>query len=214
MRHLFAMATAGAALLACASGARAQPPGGPMPPEIQAGMKAWQKWQASHKNITALQQTMRGIHVLERDKATRLSKTQSRKLLDILHTWRPKKTLTDAQAASINKQITGMLTTAQRKALTRGPAGPGGPMPGGPPPGGMGGPPPGGPGSPPPEGVGGPPPSGFGPRPDRPAMNPGDFPRPKEYNPLNPDTLPFARMRAMERQLLDELTVALKKRVQ
>jgi hypothetical protein len=219
MKHWLLTAVAIATTLASAPGVRAQPPGGPMPEEIRARMQAWQKWRSTHKNVTALQQTMHGIQMLERDQATRLSKAQARKLLGILHTWRPKKTMSDAQAEAVNKQIAGMLTPAQRKILTRsrGPEGPGGPPPGGmggpPPPDDMGGPPPGGPGGPLPGGMGGPPPSGFGPRPDRPSMSPRDFPSPKEYNPLNPDTLPFVRAREMEKRRLDELTISLKKRV-
>ena len=168
-------AAAGLALLAVSAGAQGTgrggfpPPPPPPSPQMRAKFQAWQKWQGSHKNVTALQQTLRGLQDLERDPQTRLNKKQSGIVLAVLNRWRSQPVLTDAQAQQVVQQMRAPLNRAQIKTLAMFPAGPrgfGGPPPGGPgspppppPPGGFGGPPPGGPGGPPPPGgrFGGPP---------------------------------------------------------
>lgn len=217
LRTLVTAAAAGC--LTVAIGRAQPPPGGKMPAAMQTKMKAWQKWRKTHQGITALEQTMRGVEMMERDKKTRLSKSQAKTVVSLLKTWRHKAVMTNAQALQVNKRITSTFTVPQLKqialgasAAKRGQGGPGGM--GGPPPGGMGGPPPGGmggppPGGPPPGGMGGPPPGG----PGGPPPGGGAFPNPKDYNPLNPDSLPFPPERQRTQWMLDNLTRDLTARV-
>ena len=178
---------AAAALLIGAS-AHAQRPGGfggpPMPPEMQAKMKAWDIWRGTHQNVVSLQRTLGGLTRLEDTPATKLTKPQAKAMLAVLKKWQAKPSITDAQAKQINTQLTGLLSTAQRQQMTV--AGPGR----------------GGFGSGRPSGFGRP--GGFGGRPEgrpgggfgRPGgFNPASFPAPREYNPLNPATQPVERMR-------------------
>lgn len=177
--------------------ALAQRPGGgpPMSPEVQARMKAWQKFRETHKNLTSLQQTMAGLEAMEKDPRTRLTKAQAKTVVGVLKTWRNKPVMTDAQALAVNKQITAPLSVAQLKkiATAREARGMGANRrPGG----GQGGPAAGG---------------GQG----RPGANqtrtfdPSRFPAPREYNPLNPSTIPMERMREQAAKRLDTLTKAL-----
>jgi len=197
-------ATFALACLAAPFAGAQRPQGGGPPPEMRAKMKAWETWRAKHKNVTAIEQTLAGLDMMERDTKTRLTKAQAKKILPVLKAWRTKPVMTDAQARAVNKQITAPLTVAQLKKIAAAPAsgqrgsggsggrgGRGGPGMGGPPPGGTGGRPP-----------GGPPRDG-----KRPAM-----PSPKEYNPLNPNTLPFEQMRPMAKQRLDGLIKTLAQR--
>lgn len=200
------MALTAVALGVLATGVLAQPGGGggQMTPQMRAQMQKWQRWNEKHKNVQALQRTLRGIDELERDPATRLNKAQARQALAVLNKWRTKPVMTDAQAKAVNQQLTASLTTAQIKKLAtaggrRGGFGGGGG--GGRRPGGGGG------------GFGG---GGGGMRPGggRPggAGGPGAIPAPKEYNPLNPNTLPFAGMRPRAQQRMKQLTASLQAR--
>lgn len=152
--------------------------GGQMPPEMQAKMRAWQKWRENNKNIVALQQTMMSLRELENDPKTQLTKAQAKKILSVIKAWRNKPVMTNDQARVVMKQLTAPLNEAQLKKMATAPRfGQGGRgfgggfRPGG---GGGGGFRPGGPG--------GGRPSGF------------QMPDPKPYNPLNPDSSPFAKM--------------------
>jgi len=135
------------------------------------------------------------------------------------------------------RKLTAMAAARRGPGTSGGPGGPGGPPPpegdfGPPPGGGPGGPsgsggfgpPPGGggfggPGGPPPGmGSGGGPP---GPPPDGGSSGPGgpggppdmaSFPSPREYNPINPETLPFERMRPAAKKMVDGLIARLKSR--
>lgn len=205
LRWLLPVATAG--FLTAAIAQAQAPPQGKMPAGMQSKMKAWQKWRKTHQGITALEQTMRGVEMMERDKKTRLSKGQAKTVASLLKVWRHKPVMTNAQALQVNKRISATFTVPQLKqialgasAAKRAQGGPG--MMGGPPPGGMGGPPPGGMGGPPPGGMGGPPPGG----PGSPPPGGGAFPNPKDYNPLNPDSLPFPPERQRMKWMLDNLT--------
>lgn len=210
-----AAVVAGLALLAMSSAAQGPggggfpPPPRQPPPQMMAKIQAWQKWRDSHKNVTALQQTLGNLQGLERDPQTRLNKKQAASILGVLNQWHSQPAITDPQARQILHQIKAPLSMAQIKILATPPAerrGFDGPPPGGfggpPPPGRFGGPPPpsegrfGGP----PGGRGGPPPGG---------MRPGTFPSPKDYNPLNPSTLPFKRQIPRATQRLADLKAAL-----
>ncbi len=171
-----------------------------IPPEMQARMRAWQKFRDSHKNVFALQRTVGALEELEKDKKTQLTKAQAQKILPVLKAWRGKPVMTDAQALKVNKQITAPLSLAQLKKVaasgdrrTRRPGGPGGFN-------GTGGQP----------GAGGAR-AGAGNRPrgnagNAPRFDASRFPAPKEYNPLNPNTIPMERQRTRAKQSLDNLT--------
>lgn len=178
------------------------PPGGGMPPGMGGQFQAWRQWGDKHRSLMTLGRTVRGLGMLDRDPTTKLSAAQAKQILPVLRAWRHKPTMTDAQAAQVNHQITATLKPAQiqKLAARRGPGG----GPGGRPPGG--GPRPGGFGRPPggfggrPGGFGGPPPpGGFG----------GTPPTPKAFNPLNPDTSPFARARPRQAGQLDSMIASL-----
>jgi len=171
----------------CVSVVSAQAPGGvQMTPEMQSRMKAWAKFRDTHKNISSLQQTLFGLSELEKDPKTKLTKSQAKTILGVLQPWRKKPVMTDAQALKLNKQITGTLTQSQLKKIVAAPRI-------GQRSGGM---------RRPPEGA-----PGAGTRGDRPRQfDPSKFPMPKEYNPLNPDTIAQERMRTMAKQRMNELT--------
>jgi len=169
-------------------------PGGPggfsMPPEMMAKIRKWRQWRENHKNYDALQQTLMGFREIENDPRIQLSKDQAREILKVIKAWQGKPRLTDDQARQVNVALTKGLNDQQLKKIAtvrlpgrggRGFGGGGGGFGGGRPGGG----PPG----------GGPPGGG---RPGGPGGGPGGrpnftFPDPVEYNPLNPDTNPFAK---------------------
>lgn len=220
------MAVAVLLLMATSAGAQRPGPGGfpPPSPQMRAKFHSWQKWGATHKNITALQRTIRGLDRLEQSPTTRLNKQQAHAVLTVLNKWRTRPTLTDAQAQQVVHQIKANLNVAQARQMAAASGPPpgmfGGPPPGGfrgppsggfrgPPPGGFRGPPPGG-FRRPPGGFGGPPPPGrFGGPPPPGRFNPASFPSPREYNPLNPKTSPFARDTARAQQRLAALMATL-----
>lgn len=171
----------------CVSAVSAQAPGAPqMTPQMQARMKAWTKFRDTHKNVSSLQQTLFGLSALEKDSKTKLTKAQSKTILAAIQPWRKKPVMSDAQALKLNKQITGTLTQSQLKKIITAPR-----M--GQRSGGMRRPSAGAPGT--------------GTRGDRPRQfDLSKFPMPKEYNPLNPDTLPQERMRTMAKQRMADLT--------
>lgn len=203
MKTLLGALAMGAVLGSAALPVLAQGPFGGMPPEIQAKMKAWQKWRENHKHITQLQQTMMGLRAMERDPKTQLTKAQARHILQVINAWKNKPKMTDDQAAVVAKQLTAGLTRDQLLVIATTPqfgrGGRGG-FGGGMRPGGAGGP--GGPGGPRP---GGPP-----------RFDPSRFPDPQDYNPLNPATMPFAKanpqMAARIKQGMDEFLKALQAR--
>jgi uncharacterized membrane protein YgcG len=170
-------------------------PGGFQPtPEMRAKFAAWQKWREANKNLSNLQTMFIQVQQMDKDPQVQLTKPQAGKMLTILKTWRSKPTMSDDQAKQVSKAIGGMLTDKQLKKMStiqpfggmrRGGGGFGG---GGGRPGGGGG--------------GGRPGGGF------------TFPDPPKngYNPLNPDTLPFERMRPMAKKAIDDFTADLQKR--
>jgi len=194
MRRTWTTLAAAAAILAAVS-AHAQNPFNLTPQQqaqLQAKRKAWEKWRDGHKNVTALGQTMMGFAALETDPKTALTKDQAKKIVPILKTWRTKKAISNEQALSVNKALTAPLTDAQLKriATARG-FGRGGP------------------------GFGGGARMGGGNRQgdgNRPRFDISKMPDPKDYNPLNPDTLPFEGMRAQAKQRMDKLIADLSKR--
>src|ERR1051326_4065459 len=95
-----------AVVLAIAPAAFAQGPGGPggpggfnPSPEMQAKMKAWQKFRENNKHLDQLGRTVRGLGRLEEDPKTAFTKDQAKKLVGIFKQWRNKPTMTDEQAA-------------------------------------------------------------------------------------------------------------------
>jgi hypothetical protein len=180
-----------------ASGALAQNPFNLTPQQqaqLQAKRKAWESWRANHKNISALGQTLMGIGTLESDPKTALTKDQAKKIVPVLKTWRNKPKMSDEDALKVNRAITSPLSDMQLKKIATAPRfGRGGPgfgggarMGGG-------------------AGAG----QGGG---QRPAFDISKFPDPKDYNPLNPDTLPFEQMRPQAKQRIDKLIADLTKR--
>jgi hypothetical protein len=198
-------------------------PGGMQPPPgMAANRKAWDVWHSTHKNVRALQHTIHALQTVEQDPQARLSKAQAHAILAIITPWRARSVMPDSQAKQIDRQIRAVLNPAQaRKLAAFRPWGDHGGPPhgghgwgsaggyGGPPPGGMGGPPPDGFGGPPPGDHGGPPPGGMGGF--KPGARPPAFPKPKDYNPLNPGTIAFPPEQRHARQELDSLLSALKK---
>lgn len=196
MKHTWI--TTAALLAAFAVPALAQGPGFggfQPPPEMMAKIKAWQQWRGTHKHVETLQQTLRGLTAVEQDPKTQMTRPQARAALAVLHTWGSKPSITDAQALVINKKLTDNLTLPQLQKYAAATARRGGRGGGG---GGFGGGRPGG-------GQGGGRPGGGG----RGGFNPASFPSPHDYNPLNPSTIPFERMRPRVQEQLKELTVAL-----
>jgi len=193
-------------------------PGGP-PPAFRAMMEPWHKWDAAHPNIRSVRQTLRGLEYIEETPATKLIKPQAKSVLAVLGTWRNKPVMTDAQAKIVNASLLKSLSKAQMAAIMAqprmggGPGGPGGHAMGG----GPGGP--GGPGRGP-EGPGGHPmgagPGGPGHGPGGPGgpgghgFGGGPIPAPHDYNPLNPATLPFERMKGRAAERLTAFVAALK----
>jgi hypothetical protein len=190
------------ALLAVGGASIAQgPPGGAggfqMPPEMQAKLKKMQAFNESHKNYRAIQQSLYGIAECEKSPTTKLTKPQAQHVLSVMKKWESKPTLTNEQAGAVNKELTAGLTTPQIKtvATTQMPFGRGGGRPGG---GGA----PGGGGRP-----GGGAPGGPGGRPG--GMGNFQIPDMKEYNPLNPETMPFVQFRPRAKQRMDEFKTKL-----
>lgn len=187
-------AVTGAALLA--SMAVAQGPGGfQMTPAVRAKFQAWQKWNDSHKNIGAVQQTVFAIIEMQKNPKTKFSKPQAKTVLAVLKAWRTKPVMTDTQAQQVNKKLAGTFTMPQLKALASMPRRGGRRMGGG---GGQGGPRPGGQG-----GQGGARPGGPGG--GRGGFDPSKMPSPRNYNPLNPGTIPMERQRARAAERIDGL---------
>lgn len=175
-------------------------PGGPPPsPAMMAKFQAWRHFRDTHKNVSALQQSLRAIGQMEKDPKTKLNKKQAHAVLAVINKWKSKPALTDAQAREVNTQLTAPLSLAQIKQIAiagerrRGGPGGGGPGGGGPGGGGPGGARRGGPGGP---GGGG-------------RMNPASFPSPREYNPLNPATSPMTRGVDRAKKEMHELMSAL-----
>jgi hypothetical protein len=189
---------AGLAALIAASAVVAVPAfaqgSGGLPPAMMAKIKAWQSWQERHKSLSTLQTMLFQIRAMDKDSGTRLNKSQAKRLLAIYSKWQSKPSMSDDQAKAVSKEIGALLTDKQLKKMTtmknpfarRGAGRPGG-GPGGP----GGGRPGGGPG-----GAG-----GFQ-IPDPPKAG---------YNPMNPNTLPFAQMRPMAKRSQAEFLGQLKK---
>ncbi len=184
-----ALWTAAAAFAAIATSAIAQAPGGgggfTPTPEMAAKFKKWQAWRENHKNFEHIQSTVRGLAECVKDPATSLTKDQAKAILAVYKKWGTKAVMSNDDAGAANKALTSSLNIAQIKkiATTKNPFAGGGRMGGG------GGGRPGGGG-----GAGGARPGG-----GRPG---GGFtlPDPKDYNPLNPDTLPFEGFKAIAKQ--------------
>src|SRR5439155_12230854 len=109
--------------------ALAQGPGGggfQMTPEMQAKMKAWQKFRENNKNLDNVQRTVRGFRRLDDDPKTQLNKDQAQKILAVVKAWRHKPVMKDEEARKVMVQLTQPLNVQQLKALARPAGGPGG----------------------------------------------------------------------------------------
>src|SRR5207249_12253005 len=87
-----------AALALVGQAALAQGPGGggfQMTPEMQAKMKAWQKFRENNKNLDNVQRTVRGFRRLDDDPKTQLNKDQAKKILAVVKAWRHKPVMKD-----------------------------------------------------------------------------------------------------------------------
>ncbi len=169
-------------------------------PAMKAKMDAWRKWRDNHKNVSALQQTLGGLNAIAKDSKSKFTAAQAKTISAVLNKWKAKKSITDAEARTINTAITKPLTTAQLKVMARAQqefgrrrGGPGGGGPGGGFGGGNGGNR---------TGNGG----GGGQR----GFDPSKMPSPKDYNPLNPSTIPQDRMKERAKTNMDILQKALK----
>jgi hypothetical protein len=182
--------------------------GGQMPPEMQAKMKAWQKWRESHKNISSLQTMLFQIRQIDKDPTTQITKPQAAKILPVLKSWRHKPAMSDDQAKQVSKKIGAVLNEKQLKKMStfqpRGRGGMGGPGGGGR----MGGGP-GGPGGGPGGGGGG----RFGGGPGGGGRR-GGFPDPPtgDFNPLNPESRPGGQGGGRFGRSVDELITTLEQR--
>ena len=181
------MLTVGA--LALSNVALAQPPGGGMPPEMQAKLKKFMTWMENSKNLTNLSKAVYQIQEIDKEPSTRLDKKQSATVLATLKSWRNKPAMTDDQAKGVVKQISSVLNMNQIQEMQSvqlpwGGRGGGRPGSGGGRPGG------GGPGG------------GF------------KMPEPPKngYNPLNPDTLFIESMRPQAKKRMDDFIATLAKR--
>jgi len=192
-KHAWIVAAAGLLVLGCY--AQAQNPFNLTPQQqaqLQAKRKAWDKWRANHRNVTAVGQTVMGLSALQSNPRTALTKEQARKILPVLKAWRKKKVMSNDDALKVNRALTAPLTDAQLKKIATAPRfGSGGPGFGG--------------GA----RVGGSAGRSNGGR--RPSFDVSKMPDPKDYNPLNPDTLPFEQMRGEARQRVDQLIADLEK---
>lgn len=193
------MVLSATAVLAVSAGAQGPGGFGNLSPQqqaqLQAKRKAWEKFRANNKHVTALQESLMGIGSLERDPKTRLNKKQAQAVLACLKKWGSKKVLTNDEARKANLQLTGTLTPDQLQKLSQNRGfGRGGQGFGG------GARPSGGPGN------------GARPGGRRPSFDISKMPDPKPYNPLNPDTLPFERLRPIAKQHLNELRASLTQR--
>ncbi|MGC4045096.1 MAG: hypothetical protein QM758_14995 [Armatimonas sp.] len=121
-----------AAALVFTTGAMAQGPGGGMPPEMQKMMAEFQKMRNSPKGKLGI--TLRALGELNNDPKTKVTKPQATKILGLLNPWKSKTTMSQDEAAALNKQITGTFSLAQIKkqaTMGQGGGGMGGGRPGG-----------------------------------------------------------------------------------
>ena len=197
VRWIVAAAALSASVMASAQGGW-----GGGSPEMQKKMDAWRTWYQKNPNVATTRQILNGMGDMMENPATRITKQQAGGILTILSAWKSKPVMKDAQAKAVNAQLTKGLTPAQLKVIAsarrpgqqgggrggpgggggmRGPGGPGGP-------GGMRGP--GGPGGPGGAGM--------------------DVPAPRDFNPLNPDTLPIPFTRQRSKQSYDALVAQLR----
>lgn len=220
-----AMAAAAATLLLAPGTVRAQggPPGGgggpggggfQMSPAARAKMNAYRKFNENHRNYREIGFTLRALPDFDKDPKTKISKAQAKQILAVINKWSPKKALTDDQARQANKELTGTFTIAQIKKMATMPrqggrGGPGGGGGGG----GFGGGRPGGGGGGFAGGPGGPRPGGGGPGGGGGArFDFSKMPNPKEYNPLNPNTLPQSPMSNRQKERWGQTMKLLKAR--
>ncbi len=162
--------------------ARAQGPGGQMPPEFAAKLKLWRKYGEDHKKASTLGLAVRRIEGMNKEEGFKLDKKQSAKVLAIMKTYGSKPSMTEDEAGAATSALNSVLTVKQVKKMTTMPNGFGRS-------GAMGGGRPGGPG--------GGAPGGGGPRPGGPGGGPGGpgggftLPDPPKtgINPFNPNSM-------------------------
>jgi hypothetical protein len=173
---------------------------------MQKAFAAMQKWRDSHKNVVALGRTVRGLSELQGDKKLKLNKSQAQSVLVVIAKWKGKTALTDAQAKEVNAALKKPLSKSQLQKIDSASSSFGGRR-------GPGGAPMGAPGGP-----GGPRAMGSAGAPNRPRQmgsgGPagGNFrmPAPKDYNPLNPSTMPMKQMQERAQKRMNDLIASLK----
>ena len=171
--------------------AQAQFGGGGPPPGMMEKIKKWQKWSEQHKNLSTLGDLVYQMGEVNKDPRFALTKPQANKVLALIKPVTPKKELSEDEAKSLSKSLTNVLTAKQLQKLVtiEGPAarmkkrGFGG--------GGGGGRP-----------AGGPPKGGM-----------PNIPEPPKggYNPLNPDTMPFAQARPAMKAMMNTFVTGLQR---
>ncbi len=191
------------ALLSSAS--IAQPPGGGFtpPPGMMEKIKLWQKYGKEHAKVSELSQTIYKLEKVNEEDGLKFDKKQASAMLGIMNSYKSKTSMTEDEAATATKKVTGLLSQKQIKKMVTiaspwggggrpggggGFGGGGGKMGGGAPGGKMGGP--GGK-------MGGP--GGMPAFPDPPKTG---------YNPFNPDSLP-GMMKERSKKGLDDFKTAL-----
>ena len=121
-----------AASVAVSATALAQGPGGGMPPEMAKMMGEFQKMRNSPKGKFGT--TIRALQQFNEDPKTKITKAQATKILALFAPWKSKPTMSQDDAAKLNKAVTGTFTIPQIKkqaTMGQGGGGMGGGRPGG-----------------------------------------------------------------------------------
>lgn len=145
---------------------------------------AWNSWRIEHPNILALQRTVIVLGEVKGDPTATFSRDQARTLLGVLDSWHGKASLTEKQAQAINTSLQDQLTMRQFSLIQNAKE----PFT-----------------IPPRQFMGGLPGSGR-----LPATGMDTIPFPRNYNPLNPDTVPFPLLRARMQDAYKLLVLRLK----
>lgn len=104
------------AIALLSSAAIAQPPGG-MPPGMMEKIKAMQKYFKDHAKVVELSESVYKIEKLNEDDDQKLDKKQSATMLAIMNANKSKMALSEDEASTLNKKVTGLMTQKQTKKL-------------------------------------------------------------------------------------------------
>jgi hypothetical protein len=130
---------------------------------------AWATWRTSHTNVLSLQRTIVVLADMQDDPVLRAEQEQAVKILSILETWRKRSSLSDEQAKTIDSEIKKNLSSVQMSAIRSAKQ---------------------------PFAIPPIPKSTGLPGSGRPMLSSRDFPWPRSYNPLRPESIPLIFLRA------------------